>query len=253
MNSPQSTSQRPGTFRFPDDLAGDRHALADLTKVLRRRAHDRRQIPAGWVTVANELLTELVMVAKDRPQRRFGRLITSRAQDDRFILAAVVDDAVVKGILRRAHARARARCRVCGDPVHAIVGFKGPSGYCNEHGAVHSLLALAKRDPMAMKVKNWPTADEIRNGGRGIPGALIEVWLKQDGSPAAAAARQARSRPDASWTPDGFDAVAFHDWLRRLVPALEAARRAQECLERAETPLHRDPADAELHTPLRSD
>ena len=101
-----------------------------IVRMLRREAGGMVTVPPGWSQVLRHALRDLTSVGRDVPHRH------SRATHVAAAMAAVgkssrfVADPVVEGIYRKALARARNTCQLCGRHGRAGDGDKDAGVYC---------------------------------------------------------------------------------------------------------------------------
>ena len=101
-----------------------------IALMLRREAGGMVTVPPGWLQVLRHALRDLTSACREVPHRH------SRATHVAAVMAAVgkssrfVADPVVEGIYRKALARARNTCQLCGRHGRAGDGDKDAGIYC---------------------------------------------------------------------------------------------------------------------------
>lgn len=210
------------------------HGKAGPGAKLKRKLLGSGPIPRGWQDIVRELDRGLTMLAITNPARISETMVIGQfGADGRDALQLHAADRVVHGVVRKADARARATCRICGKRVHRPQGMSSSGGYCPQHLAAAWLLWLASQNAEPTKSEGRGLfVKAASDGSLRVPRELVELWLARDTTAAAMAARRALSDDEVPITLDSFDAAAFLAWLKPLAPALkrlvpEPSRREQ--------------------------
>lgn len=217
----------PGT-RHPPRSPRPGKAAPDAK--LKRELFGSRRIPRGWLRIVGDLDRALGMLALGNPTRVSRIVVTGRlGSGGRDGLQVHGADHPVAGVLRKADARARASCRICGRRTHCPPGMPSGGGYCPQHVAAVWLLWLASKNAEPTKSSGRGLfGSAASDGGLRVPRDLVDMWLARDTAATAMAVRHALAGEATTVALDSFDAAAFLAWIKPLVPSLKRIQSEQE-------------------------